>query len=90
MLEFKGEKKNQGPKTNPCNMMKMLESGLINKIYLFSKCLLSAHYVPDTVRGTVVTVQEKRRKMMPKSQTLIKPPHQYRLHKDILLEHLDG
>lgn len=65
ILEFKrkekDKKKQKESQTNCFSKLKRLELGLTNKIYLFNKYLLSTHYVLDTLRGTVVTVQKKVR-----------------------------
>lgn len=57
MVEFK-RKKIKGSKPN--KLLQQVEKDRIgvNKIYLFSKCLLSTHYVSGTLRDPVVTLQK--------------------------------
>ena len=57
MVEFKGEKI-KGSKAN--KLLPQVEKDRIgvNKIYLFSKYLLSTFYVSGTLRDPVVTLQK--------------------------------
>ena len=75
MLEFKGKKTKVQRQTNCCNELKRLKSGLINKIHLFNKYLLSVHYVPDTLRHSSYYSTEEKKKDDTQDTSMIKPPN---------------
>ena len=63
---IQGEKPKVQSQTNYYSKLKRLTLELINKINLFNKYLLNTHCLSGTLRGTIVTVQKKRREMIAK------------------------
>jgi hypothetical protein len=71
MLEFKWKKIEVKNQTKCCHQLKMLELGLIDRMYLFHKSLLTIH-MPYHKRNNNYSTEKRERDNMQKSQTLTK------------------